>query len=116
VDGIIAIHNCSDNGEGDGGEEAGIVANDDSNNTLSSFPNPTNGLSQAIFVTGQTERATLEVYDMNGRLVEGLFSGMAEAGVEYRIDFDGLALPNGVYMYRLTTDSETIVEKFMIAK
>jgi WD40 repeat protein len=117
VDGIIAIHNCSDNGEGDGGEEAGIVANDNnSNNTLSSFPNPTNGLSQAIFVTGQTERATLEVYDMNGRLVEGLFSGMAEAGVEYRIDFDGLELPNGVYMYRLTTDSETIVEKFMIAK
>jgi len=25
-------------------------------------------------------------------------------------------LPNGVYMYRLTTDSETVVEKFMIAK
>jgi hypothetical protein len=116
VDGIIAIHNCSDNGEGDGGEEAGIVANDDSNNTLSSFPNPTNGLSQAIFVTGQTERATLEVYDMNGRLVEGLFSGMAEAGVEYRIDFDGLRLPNGIYVYRLQTENEVIIDKFIVAK
>jgi hypothetical protein len=67
-------------------------------------------------VTGQTERATLEVYDMNGRLVEGLFSGMAEGGVEYRVDFNGLDLPNGVYMYRLTTEKETIVEKFMIAR
>jgi len=115
VDGIIAIHNCAADDDNDG-EEAGIIANEDNNNTLSSFPNPTSGLSQAVFVTGQTERATLEVYDMNGRLVEGLFSGMAEAGVEYRIDFDGLALPNGVYMYRLTTDSETIVDKFMIAR
>ena len=116
VDGIIAIHNCDSDDDGDGdGEEAAMIA-DENTNTLSSFPNPTNGLSQAVFVTGQTERATLEVYDMKGRLVEGLFSGMAEEGVEYRVDFDGLRLPNGVYMYRLTTDSETIVEKFMIAK
>ena len=114
VDGIIAIHNCDSDDEGDG-EEAAMIA-DENTNMLSSFPNPTNGLSQAIFVTGQTQRATLEVYDMNGRLVEGLFSGIAEEGVEYRLDFDGLRLPNGVYMYRLTTDSETIVEKFMIAK
>jgi hypothetical protein len=53
---------------------------------------------------------------MNGRMVEGLFSGVAEGGVEYRMDFDGMDLPNGVYMYRLTTESETIIEKFMIAR
>jgi len=114
VDGIIAIHNCDS--DDDGGDEAEMASNIESNNTLTSFPNPTSGISQAVFVTGQTERATLEVYDMNGRLVEGLFSGIAESGVEYRIDFDGLRLPNGVYMYRLTTTSETVVEKFMIAK
>ena len=116
VDGVIAIHNCMMEGDGGDGEEAAIVLNDDNSNTLTSYPNPTNGLSQAIFVTGITERATLEVYDMNGRLVQELFNGIAESGVEYRVDFDGLQLPNGVYMYRLTTDSETIVEKFMIAK
>ena len=114
VDGIIAIHNCDSDDEGDG-EEAAMIA-DESTNTLSSYPNPTNGLSQAVFMTGQTQRATLEVYDMKGRLVEGLFSGVAEAGVEYRIDFDGLRLPNGVYMYRLTTDSETIIKKFIIVR
>jgi len=114
VDGIIAIHNCDS--DDDGGDEAEMTSNIESNNTLTSFPNPTSGISQAVFVTGQTERATLEVYDMNGRLVEGLFSGVAESGVEYRIDFDGLRLPNGVYMYRLTTTSETVVEKFMIAR
>ena len=111
VDGVIAIHNCVQPPVVNNGQIA-----PEGENTLASFPNPTSGMSQAVFVTGQTERATLEVYDINGRLVEGLFSGIAEAGVEYRIDFDGLALPNGVYMYRLTTESETKVDKFMIAR
>jgi len=107
---------CTSGDDGDSGDDETALIADESSNQLSSFPNPTNGPSVAVFVTGQTERTTLEVYDMNGRLVEGLFSGVAEAGVEYRLDFDGLRLPNGVYMYRLTTESETIVEKFMIAK
>jgi len=117
VDGIIAIHNC-DNGAANiaSQEKVEAVSSEGSSNTLRSYPNPTDGLSQALFVTGQTEKASLEVYDMNGRLVKGLFSGVAEAGVEYRIDFDGLALPNGVYMYRLTSDSETVIERFMIAR
>jgi len=117
VDGIIAIHNCDDAADEIVSDEtAETVSTDGSSNTLRSYPNPTTGPSVAVFTTDITERATLEVYDMNGRLVEGLFSGIAEAGVEYRIDYNGLELPNGVYMYRLTTDSETVVEKFMIAK
>jgi hypothetical protein len=103
-------------GDGEDDDEAALITMDEHINTLTSYPNPTNGLSQAIFVTGITERATLEVYDMKGRLVQELFHGIAESGVEYRVDFDGLQLPNGVYLYRLTTDSGTIVEKFMIAK
>jgi len=83
---------------------------------LSTFPNPTEGPSVAIFVTGKTERTALEIYDMNGRLVEGLFSGVAEEGLEYRIDFDGFNIPNGVYFYRLTTKSTIITKKFMIAR
>jgi len=113
VDGIIAIHNC------DGLSARSTEYKEEStvrNIELSAYPNPTNGLSQAVFSTDLSERATLEVYDMNGRLVQELFNGVAEGGVEYRIDFDGLSLPNGVYMYRLTSESETIIEKFMIAK
>ena len=69
-----------------------------------------------MFTTGQTTRTTLEVFDMNGRSVATLFNQVANAGQQYMIDFDGAALPNGVYVYRLTTENETIVEKFMIAK
>ena len=83
---------------------------------LSSQPNPTDGISVVRFTTEKGTRATLEVYDMNGRNISTLFNQVANAGQEYRIDFDGSALPNGVYIYRLTTENEVVVEKFMIAR
>ena len=83
---------------------------------LTSFPNPTNGPSQVVFTTAATTRTLVEVFDMNGRNVETLFNQVAQEGQEYRIDFNGSNLPNGVYIYKLTTDNETIVDKFMIAK
>ena len=107
---------CASPSEIDNSEEAQLVTSTEPSNVLSSYPNPTNGISQAVFVTGKTERTTLEVYDIKGRLVKSLFNQVAEAGIEYRVDFDGLALPNGVYVYRLTSTSETIIEKFIIAK
>ena len=59
---------------------------------------------------------TLEVYDLNGRVIETLFSQEAQPDLEYRIHFDGSALPNGIYIYRLTTDRIVEIEKFMISK
>jgi WD40 repeat protein len=102
-----------DDGEGDD-EEAAMIAN--GNNSLTSFPNPTEGLSQVVFSSEVEGRVTVEVYDLNGRLVETLFNQDVEAGVEYRVDFNGLRLPNGVYVYKMTSLIETTVEKFMIAR
>ena len=83
---------------------------------VSSYPNPTTGVSQVVFETGSSAYTTLEVYDMSGRNVATLFNQVALAGQEYRADFDGSTLPNGIYIYRLTNDSETIIEKFMISR
>ena len=112
VDGVIAIHNCPQPPVTDDAQ----IVEETAQNTLSSFPNPTSGPSQAVFVTSTTNRATLEVYDINGRSVATLFNQVANAGQEYRVEFDGTGFPNGIYVYRLTTETETVVEKFMIAK
>lgn len=58
----------------------------------------------------------LELFDMNGRAVAALFNADVEAGVEYRSDFNGAGLPNGVYIYRITTEREVVMEKFIIAR
>jgi hypothetical protein len=41
---------------------------------------------------------------------------VANEGQEYRFDFDGTYLANGVYIYRLTTENDVVIEKFMIAR
>ena len=83
---------------------------------LTAYPNPTSGQSQVVFTTAETGRTLVEVYDMSGRNIATLFNQEAQQGKEYRIDFNGAALPNGVYIYRMTTQNETIIEKFMIAR
>lgn len=113
LDGVVALQNC-DALEGEGGQ---LIATEvGSSNTLTSYPNPTSGPSQVVFVTAKAERTVVAIYDMNGRQVETLFNQVATPGQEYRIDFDGNDLPNGIYVYKMTTNSETIVNKFMVSK
>jgi hypothetical protein len=79
-------------------------------------PNPTAGPSNVSFTTAKEEYATLEVFDMTGKMVEALFAGAVQPNTDYRFEFDGSALPDGVYIYRLTTETESINEKFIIAR
>jgi predicted lipoprotein with Yx(FWY)xxD motif len=116
VDGVVALHNCESTSDDEDNDDSVPLEADSFMNILTSYPNPTAGVSQAVFVTSETNRTTLEVYDMNGRMVATLFNQIANADQEYRIEFDGSSLPNGIYIYRLTTVNETIISKFMIAK
>jgi len=79
-------------------------------------PNPTEGLSNVSFTVTETGYTTLEVFDLSGRSIALVYSGVAQPGNDYRFEFDGSDLPNGVYLYRLTTESDVYNEKFMIAR
>jgi len=83
---------------------------------LASNPNPTSGQSNVTFTLAEEGYTTLEVFDLGGRLIDGLFNGIVMPNSDYRFMFDGSSLPNGVYIYRLTTEREVINEKFMIAR
>lgn len=83
---------------------------------LTAYPNPTTGQAQVVFRSAETGRTVVEVFDMAGRNVATLFNADTEKGAENRIDFDGTELPNGMYIYRMTTSGETVIEKFMIAR
>lgn len=83
---------------------------------ITSQPNPTEGQSNVTFTVLEDSYTTLEVYDMSGRMVDAIFTGNAQANNEYRFQFDGSSLPNGVYIYRLTTENEVVNEKFVIAR
>ena len=83
---------------------------------LTSQPNPTSGISQVSFSVDNGQRVQLEVYDLSGRQISTLFNQDANGAQNYTMQFDGSGLPNGVYIYRMTTESEVIIDKFMIAR
>ncbi len=84
------------------------------NASMQAQPNPTNGPSYVTFSNPRTEYATLEVYDLSGRMVERIFNQVVDADREYRVQFDAGRLTNGVYLYRLTTANEIVTQKFVV--
>ena len=54
---------------------------------------------------GNTEKATVRVYDLNGTLVADLFEGEAENGMVYELDFRPEHLANGIYLAKVVTTS-----------
>ena len=114
VDGIVLIHNCDE--EILPTPQPTPMMSNTTVNVMETFPNPTDGMSNVTFTTGKTLRTLLQVYDASGREIATLFNQTADAGVEYRLDFDGSNMPNGMYIYRLTTPDEVIIRKFMIAR
>lgn len=82
------------------------------------YPNPFNPGTMLMFtVNGDGEQQTsLEVFDMLGKRVSVLFSGMAQSGTEYRLRFDASDLAGGVYFARLTSGSQRMVRTMHLIK
>ncbi|MGB6035351.1 MAG: T9SS type A sorting domain-containing protein [Cryomorphaceae bacterium] len=120
LDGVRAIWNCevAQEEEIEPGQENGEVAEmvNTPSTILTSYPNPTEGQATIEITVAQTERAVVEIFDMNGRSVETMFNQDVQAGNTYRLDFEGASLPNGIYVVKFVTDSETVIEKIMIAR
>jgi flagellar hook assembly protein FlgD len=79
------------------------------------FPNPFNPVT-AISYSLQTEAdVQLTVYNTEGKLVRELMNGRQSAGT-HKINFDGSALSSGIYFYRLTSGSNSLVNKMILIK
>ena len=83
---------------------------------LSAFPNPFSDQTTLQFTLPEGGEASLEVYDLQGRLVRQLFAGIAEAGVAREFAFDGRELASGIYIAKLVTGSQVLTMKIMLNK
>ncbi len=64
--------------------------------TLSAYPNPFNPTTMIAFDLPKAARASLVVYDLNGRLVRTLLDEQMSGG-HHEFGFDGATLPSGIY-------------------
>src|SRR5690606_4560809 len=68
------------------------------------YPNPFNPSTQISYTLPRADRVKLYVVDVNGRLVRTLVDTDQSAG-SYEINFDGMGLASGVYLYTLETST-----------
>ncbi|MGD1045748.1 MAG: DUF362 domain-containing protein [Bacteroidota bacterium] len=73
------------------------------------FPNPFNPSTIIVFYLPRSERVSLKVYDITGRVIETLVEGEVPPG-EHRLHWSAEGLASGVYLCRMETKdfSETI--------
>ena len=80
------------------------------------YPNPFNPTTNVAFSLSAANFTTLKVYNILGQEVATLFSGMADGGRMYVVNFDASQLGNGVYFYRLASGSQVDVRKMTLLK
>lgn len=64
------------------------------------LPNPFHDVTQISFSLERESRVEWEIYNIQGKLISKVFSGNLSSG-SHRMEFNGAALPDGLYVSRL---------------
>ena len=99
----------------------GTVDVEDENNNLTDFtlvqnyPNPFNPSTRIRFSIPESAYTTLKVYSILGQEVATLLNEEKSSGV-YEVNFDGLNLSSGTYIYKLKAGNFSETKKMILLK
>lgn len=79
------------------------------------YPNPFNPQTTIRYALPAASKVTLEVFDLIGRRISVLVSGMQEAGF-HEVNFRGDTLPSGTYFYRIAAAGKKESRMMQLAK
>jgi ligand-binding sensor domain-containing protein len=79
------------------------------------YPNPFNPQTTIDYSVPYSSFVSIIVYDALGREIETLISSEKSPG-NYSVEFDGRALPSGVYFYQLKSNNFTKTKKIILLK
>lgn len=69
------------------------------------YPNPFNPTTQIRFALPESQQVTIQLYDVNGRLVAELLNNAMYSAGNHQVTFDGSGLSSGIYIYTMRTSS-----------
>ncbi|MCH8330711.1 MAG: T9SS type A sorting domain-containing protein, partial [Bacteroidetes bacterium] len=81
-----------------------------------SYPNPFTSVTTIEFSLGYDSEVVIEVFDISGKLISTVFSGVMTAGDVNAVEFNNPGMPEGMYIYKMSTDKESIFDKFTLIK
>ncbi len=79
------------------------------------FPNPFNPMTTIQYAIGITSPTRLDVFNLRGAHVASLVDGIQTAGV-HTVSFDASQLSSGTYIYRLTSNGQSMSRKMLLIK
>ncbi|WP_165768328.1 T9SS type A sorting domain-containing protein [Hymenobacter amundsenii] len=80
------------------------------------YPNPTGREATINFRVPSSGRVVIQVYNSLGMVVDTLYDGVAQAGENHSVVFNGSALPSGTYIYRVITSGKTLTNRISLSK
>ncbi|MFO7915783.1 MAG: T9SS type A sorting domain-containing protein [Candidatus Krumholzibacteriales bacterium] len=90
------------------------------NALLQNYPNPFNPQTTITFDIVNAERVSIDIYDVNGRLVRNLLNERRSGG-RHSIQWNGLnnsdsTVPSGIYFYRITAGNFNATRKMILLR
>ncbi|HXH18841.1 MAG TPA: T9SS type A sorting domain-containing protein, partial [Chitinophagales bacterium] len=82
--------------------------------TLSAYPNPFNDEVTILFKVPEAGKVKLEILSMEGKRIAVLFEESVERGEIHTAHFRAGYLPNGMYFYRLLTESGELLNRKLL--
>ncbi len=82
---------------------------------LPNYPNPFNPQTTIRFAVPKKSFVKISIYDINGKLVSNLFSGIKSPG-NYAITWNASGFPSGMYFIKMDTDTYSSVRKCILVK
>jgi len=79
------------------------------------YPNPFNPITNIKYSLPLDDKVILEVYNINGKLINTLYSGLKSAG-KHSIEWNAESYPSGVYFVKLDAGEFTKTQKLMLVK
>jgi CubicO group peptidase (beta-lactamase class C family) len=86
----------------------------ESDNSFRAYPNPSTDKILFNFTAETKGPVSLDLYDMNGRLVAQLFNGELQKGMTKQITFERKNLPSGIYISSLKNLFRTRQKKIVL--
>lgn len=79
------------------------------------YPNPFNPSTIIEFTLPESQRVTMNVYNVLGELVKVLVDEELTAG-QHKVNFNADGLSSGIYIYKLNAGPQTITKKMILQK
>ena len=80
------------------------------------YPNPFNPITNIDYSLSKNQRASLNIYDINGRYIYSLFNNKFHLAGHYKHKLDASDLPSGIYILKLETVSQVDYKKLIFTK